>query len=231
MAEELPVFQALSASTRADLLRNSVYYSIAPGAVLFEQGEAPEYQVVVLSGSIQLFGRSAEGREVLIEVLRAPDLVIPAAVATGAPYLMQARAPERSRLLLIEAATFREAAAADPVLAQVIIGDLARQFRRMVRQIKNLKLRSSRQRVGCYILAVSARQGTPHRAVLPYEKNFIASELGMTPDSFSRALSGLETSGITVEGQTIMIADGARLAAVCSPDPLIDGADDGGLRV
>ncbi|WP_366511215.1 helix-turn-helix domain-containing protein [Mesorhizobium sp.] len=61
----------------------------------------------------------------------------------------------------------------------------------MVRQIKNLKLRSSTQRVGCYALALSKRQGTPDRVVLPYEKMLIASELGIVRESFSRALSHL----------------------------------------
>jgi CRP/FNR family transcriptional activator FtrB len=227
--EDLPIFRALSASNRKDLLRNAIQHSVAPGTVLFEQGEVPNFQLVVMSGAAQLFGRSAEGCEVLIEVVRAPDLVIPAAVVTGAPYLMQARVPEPSRFLLIRAATFREAVATDPVLAQAVIASLAQQFRRMVRQIKNLKLRPSTQRVGCYILTLSARQGTPDRAVLPYEKNLIASELGMTRESFSRALSGLQKSGVRVEGQTIVIADGSRLAAECPLDPLIDGEDANGL--
>jgi CRP/FNR family transcriptional regulator, transcriptional activator FtrB len=55
---------------------------------------------------------------------------------------------------------------------------------------------------------LSARQGTPGQAVLPYEKNLVASELGMTRESFSRALSSLEKAGIRVEGQTVVIADG-----------------------
>jgi CRP/FNR family transcriptional regulator, transcriptional activator FtrB len=223
--EDLPVLRALSASKRKELLRNAIQHSVAPGTVLFEQGEVPNFQLVVMSGAAQLFGRSAEGREVLIEVVRAPDLVIPAAVVTGAPYLMQARVPGPSRFLLIPASMFREAVAIDPALAQAVIGSLAQQFRRMVRQIKNLKLRPSIQRVGCYILALSARQGTPRQAILPYEKNLIASELGMTRESFSRALSSLEKSSIRVEGQTIVIADGARLAAECPLDPLIDEAE------
>jgi CRP/FNR family transcriptional activator FtrB len=167
---------------------------------------------------------------VLIEVVRAPDLVVPAAVVTGAPYLMQARVSEPSRFLLIHATTFREAVATDPRLAQAVIGSLARQFRCMVRQIKNLKLRSSTQRVGCYILTLSARQGAPDQVVLPYEKNLIASELGMTRESFSRALSSLEKSGIKVEGQTVAIVDRLRLADECALDPLIDETDvDGSI--
>ncbi len=221
----LAPFRALSPSSRASLLENSVLHAVSPGTVLFEQGETPNFQHVVISGSVHLLGRSSTGREVLIEAVEPPDLVTPAAVVTGSPYLMRARIPEPSRLLLIHAMAFRAAAAKDPAVAQLVIGSLAGQFRRLVRQIKNLKLRSASERVGCYILALSHRQGTPHRATLPYEKNLIASELGMTRESFSRALSALQAAGMTVEGETIVIADRDRLIAACGPDPLIDGAE------
>ena len=220
--EELPLLRMLPASTREALLASALQHSVPPGAVLFEQGEVPKFQLVMVFGSVQLLGRSTEGHEVLIEVVRAPDFIIPAAVVSDAPYLMRARVPEPSRLLLIPATAFREALATDPVLAHAVIGSLAQQFRRMVRQIKNLKLRSSTHRVGCYLLAQSARQGTPQRVILPYEKNLIASELGITRESFSRALASLADSGVTVAGPTVWIDDPARLAAVCIPDPLID---------
>lgn len=223
--EGLPLFRALSASKRADLLRNVVVHSVASGTVLFEQGDVPTFQLIVLAGSAQLFGRSTEGREVLIEAVRAPDLVIPAAVLTGAPYLMQARVPEPSRFLLIHAAAFRAAVDADPLLAHAVIGSLAQQFRRMVRQIKNLKLRTATQRVGCYLLALSQRQRTPDKAVLPFEKMLIASELGITRESFSRALSNLSNSGIRVDGQIVVIHDALRLAAECGFDPASDGPE------
>jgi CRP/FNR family transcriptional regulator, transcriptional activator FtrB len=224
--QNLPLFKGLAVSKQAELGRNAVQHRVAAGTVLFEQGDVPNFQHVVLSGAVQLFGRSAEGREVLIETVEAPDLVIPAAVMMGAPYLMRATAPVSSHFLLIHAAAFRAAVASDPALAQVVIGSLAGQFRRMVRQIKNLKLRTASQRAGCYLLALSKRQGASGRVTLPYGKNLIASELGITRESFSRALAALhDTGGIRVEGDTVFILDPARLAADCMPDPLIDDAE------
>ena len=223
--EALPLLHALPAASRAELLDNAVVHAVTPGTVLFEQGETPTFQYVVLTGSAHLLGRSSAGREVLIEVVEPPELVIPAAVVTGSPYLMRARIPEPSRLLLIHASVFRRAVQQDPLLAQAVIESLAGQFRRLVRQIKNLKLRTAPERAGCYLVALSKRQGTPHRAVLPYEKNLIASELGMTRESFSRALAALQTHGVTVQGDTILIQDAERLATACGLDPLIDGPE------
>ena len=221
----LPLFRGLPAASRGELLRHAVVHLVAPGTILFEQGEAPTFQHLVLSGSAHLLGRSSAGREVLIEAVGPPDLVIPAAVVSGSPYLLRARCPEPSRLLLIHADAFRRAAEREPLLAQAVIGGLAGQVRRLVRQIKNLKLRTATERVGCHLLALSRRQATPHRAVLPYGKNLIASELGMTRESFSRALSTLRAAGIAVDGDTIAIGNPERLAAACRPDPLIDGED------
>ena len=220
---DLSLFRGMSAPSRDDLLGAAVAHTVAAGALLFEQGDAPTFQHVVISGSVQLFARSAARRQVLIETVRPTDLIIPAAVVTNAPYLVRALAPEASRILLIHAAAFRAAVAGDADLARQVIGSLAGQFRRMVRQVKTLKLRPALERVGCHILALSAQQGTPDRAVLPYEKKLIASELGITRESFSRALGALQGSGIVVHGDVIAIADRTRLAARCKPDPLVDG--------
>jgi CRP/FNR family transcriptional activator FtrB len=225
--EELPILRGLSDDHRREIMATTLIHTVPAGSLLFEQGDLPNFQIVVMSGSVQLFGRSTKGREVLVEVVSPPDLIIPAAVVTGAPYLMRAKVPEPSTFLLIPARSFRELVTSDVGLANALIGSLATQFRRMVRQIKSLKLRSAVQRVGCYLLMLSERQGTPDRAVLPYEKNLIASELGITRESFSRVLSGLEAHGIRIDGQTIWIDDAERLAEECVPDPLIDDHEPG----
>lgn len=221
--EPLPEpLDALPKPVRERLLKSAVVHTVAAGTVLFEQGANPTFQYVVVAGSAHLFGRFQDQREVLIDVARPGDLVVPAAVLSNSPYLMEARVLEASRFLMIEANAFRAATVEEPALAQWMIASLAGQFRRMVRQIKNLKLRSSTQRVASYIRALARRQERHDRVVLPYEKNLIASDLGMTRENFSRTLSALQSDGIVVEGDTIVIVDAARLAAVSGFDPLID---------
>jgi CRP/FNR family transcriptional activator FtrB len=224
-ADELPLLRALTPARRAALLRHASVHRVAAGSVLFEQGETPSFQLLLLDGSVHLLGQSSSGPEALIEVVNAPDLIIPAAVLTGAAYLMRARTPGPARLLLIQADAFRAAVARDATLARAVIDDLAGQYRRMVRQLKNLKLRSTHQRVGCHLLKLARQQGWPERVTLPYQKSLVASELGMTRESFSRALSALQHEGISVEGDAILIRDPHRLAAASGLDLLIDGPD------
>lgn len=217
----LPQFAALAPAARARLLDVAMVHAVSAGTVIFDQGESPTFQQVVLSGSVHLFGRSSENREVLIGVVEPPDFVVPAATVTASPYLVQARTLEPCKLLLIHAEAFRAAVREQPALAQAVIESLSGQFRGMVRQIKNLKLRSAQQRVGCYVLALSRRQSA-RTVVLPYEKGLIASELGMTRESFSRALAALQHEGLSINGDTLTILDLDRLTAASRPDPLID---------
>ena len=88
---------------------------------------------------------------------------------------MQARVPEPSHLLLIQADAFREAVANDPALGQAVIASLSRQFRRMVRQVKSLTPMSASERVAGYLLALARRQGSGSHVTLPLEKRLIAA--------------------------------------------------------
>ena len=161
----------------------------------------------------------------VIEVVEAPALLLPAAVVSGAPYLMRAQCIEDVRVLMIKADVFRGLLSSEPALALAVIGALSRQFRAMVRQIKTLKLRSGPQRVAAYLLALSRRQGNDTNLILPYEKGLIASQLGMTRESFSRILSTLQDDIIRMDGERIHIRDRSALEAFSAPDPLIDEPD------
>jgi CRP/FNR family transcriptional activator FtrB len=221
----LPLFSGLSSEGLRSLDGASVIQHAARGLVLFEQGAEPNFQAVVIEGAVHLLGRSVQGQEMVIEVIEPPGLLLPAAVVSGAPYLMRAQCIENVRVLMIKADTFRGLLASEPALALAIIGALSDQFRAMVRQIKTLTLRPGLQRVAAYLVALSRRQGNDPNVTLPYEKGLIASQLGMTRESFSRILATLQRDTIDMAGQVIRIRDRDALEALSAPDPLIDGPD------
>ena len=221
----LPMFSALSQQGLRALLGASVIQQAARGIVLFEQGADPNFQTVVLEGTVHLLGRSVQGQEVVIDIVEAPGLLLPAAVVSGSPYLMRAQCIEDVRVLMIKADVFRGLLLDEPSLALAIIGHLSDQFRTMVRQIKTLKLRSGPQRVAAYLLALMRRQGNQTDVTLPYEKGLIASQLGMTRESFSRILATLQSDIAQIDGQKVHIRNRHALLEMSAPDPLIDGPD------
>lgn len=211
------------------LAAQAVLHRVPPGSLLFDHAEAPNFAQFLLAGSIELLGVRGEA-ETLIELLQPVDMVIPAAVISGLPYLMRARVHEEAHLLLVRAEAFREALAADASLCLAVLYCQAAQFRRQVRHAKNLKLRSAEERVGCYLVDMFADQEKDFSIRLPMEKRLIASQLGMTRETFSRALSSMSRFAMRVDGDLVHVLDAAPARARFLLDPLIDRREPIGFQ-
>jgi CRP/FNR family transcriptional activator FtrB len=206
------------------LASGALLHRVPAGSLVFEQAESPVFAQILLAGSIELLG-VRDGLETLIELLRPINLVIPAAVISDQPYLMRARVYDEAHLLLIPAETFRQTLGSDLALCRAVLGCLAAQFRRQVRSAKNLRLRSAEDRVGSYLVALLQREHHPTPIHLPVGKQQIASQLGMTRETFSRALSGMVKFGMRVSGRILEAEDAAAARARFPFDPLIDGVE------
>jgi CRP/FNR family transcriptional regulator, transcriptional activator FtrB len=206
------------------LADQSALHRVPSGSTLFEQAETPAFALLLVGGSVELLAvRGAE--ETLVECVRAPELLLPAAVLNRQPYLMRARVLDEARIVMIQAEAFRQAVASNQALCLAVLACQAAQFRRQIKHAKNLQLRSAEERVGCYLLRLAddAAQGKPVR--LPLEKRLIASQLGMTRETFSRILAGLTRHGIKVEGDLVHLEDVAAAQARFHLDPLLDGPE------
>lgn len=195
--------------------------------VLFEQGEHADFLHVLVEGAVLLYGSSTEGRETVIEIVTPVDSFILAAALTDTPYLMSAKVLEASQILMLPARPLREHIAAHPALALSMMGALAGQFRSMVRQVKDLKLRTSTQRLAAYLLRQADPPEDGATFELPVNKQVLASRLGMTPENLSRAFAALSEQDIHIKGRSVVIGSIDRLRAYCRPDHLIDDVDRG----
>ena len=206
------------------LSAEAMLHRVPPGSLVFEQAETPAFAQFLLVGSVELLG-VREQAEALIELLQPVDMIIPAAVVSGQPYLMRARVYEEAHLLLIGAETFRRAMATDHALCRAVLGCLAAQFRRQVRATKNLRLRSAEERVGCYLVALFHRRDHAVPLRLPIDKQEIASQLGMSREVFSRALSAMDKFGMRVVGKNLEVDDAVAAKSRFALDPFIDGVE------
>lgn len=225
---ETPWLAGVTPATLDVLAAQAVLHRVPPGALLFDHAEAPNFAQFLLEGSIELLGVHGEA-ETLIELLLPGDMVIPAAVVSDMPYLMRARVHAEARLLLVRAAAFREALTADASLCFAVLQCQAAQFRRQVRQAKNLKLRAAEERVGCYLVAMFGEQKADFSVRLPMEKRLIASQLGMTRETFSRALASMSRFSVRIDGDSVHVLDAAPLRARFPLDRLIDQREPIGL--
>ena len=218
---ELHLFEDMLNEHFLALMRGAYVQNFPPHIELITEGDASDFLHIVLSGSVDLFS-TWNGRETSMATVRPISTFILAATVRDAPYLMSARTLEKSRIALIPSQDVRSVFDADNKFARAIVTELAQCYRSVVKNSKDLKLRTSLERLANYILRQQNRAGGASEFNLDFEKRRLASFLGMTPENLSRAFKGLQPYGVVVNGNHISIKDRKDLERFAKPSPLID---------
>lgn len=195
----------------------------AKGEMLCVEGMPVRDVGIVLSGAVELFGCCPDRREAVIEILHPQDGFGFADALGESGHLAAARMLHPGEVLWLAAEAMERAMAADPAVGRLVHRMVAQRTHSLIRQVKDLKLRTGTQRLGCFLLRLIDEGGDPARARIPFPKAVLASRLGMTPETLSRALGQLREIGLEVRGSHVHLLDRARIEAVCRPHPLIDG--------
>ncbi len=218
---QLQLFAVMTPESLARMTQGALLQKYPADTVLLDEAESVDFLYVVLDGAVELQAHWHH-HESTMAVLRPISTFILAAVVLDAPALMTARTLDRSEIIMIPAGNMRAAMKEDAAFAVAVAQELSGCYRGLVRTIKNQKLRSGTERLANYLLTQQVRQGSPERIVLPHEKRILASLLGLTPESLSRAFAALGKYGIEVHGSQVVIGNEAALRRMARPDPLID---------
>ncbi len=226
-SSDLPQVRSLSLfdnmdDSSFDTLMQTAYLQVFPAQLeLITEGDPADFLYIVTEGCVELFARS-NGRESTMGMVRPVGTFILAAVIKDAVYLMSARTSQRSKVLLIPSENVRSVFQQDENFARSIVVELANCYRNVVKEHKDIKLRSAVERLANRLLRLHKSQGNTGTLVLPYDKRTLASLLGMTPENLSRAFNTLKPYGVRVDGMTIGLDEIDALKTLAKPTPLID---------
>jgi CRP/FNR family transcriptional activator FtrB len=202
-------------------MRGTYLQNFPPQVDLITEGEQSDFLHVILSGSVELSARW-NGRETTMATVRPVSTFILAATIKDAPYLMSAKTLEKSRIALIPSLDVRRVFDTDNNFARAIVTELAQCYRSVIKSQKDLKLRTSLERLANYLLRQQHLANGPQEFELKIEKKRLASFLGMTPENLSRAFKALQPYGVEVNGNLIRISDQEDLVKFAKPFSLID---------
>lgn len=217
----LNLFAQMTDENFTALMRGAYVQNFPAQIELITEGEPSDFLHVVLSGSVDLF-TLWNGRETSMATVRPISTFILAATIKDAPYLMSARTLQKSRIALIPSQDVRAVFDIDSSFARAIVTELAQCYRAVIKSQKDLKLRTSLERLANYLLRQQRKAGGGTAFELDFEKRRLASVLGMTPENLSRAFKGLQPYGVTVNGTRITIGNQPDLEHFAKPNPLID---------
>lgn len=216
----LALFAKMENENFDSLMRGAYVQTFPPRIDLITEGDQPDFLHIVVSGAVDLFS-TWNGRETSMATVRPVSTFILAASISEGPYLMSARTLEKSLIVLLPSSNVQKAFDADSAFARSIVQELSQCYRAVIKNTKDLKLRTSLERLANFLLRQS-RNAQADQFDLTMEKRRLASLLGMTPENLSRAFKALEPYGVKVRGTYIELTDRADLERFAKPSPLID---------
>lgn len=211
MLSRLPMFAGLSRSKIEFLLADAWAQLFPRNTVLFLQDEPATRCYVVFEGWVKLFRESEDGDESVIAVFTNGEFLPQAAIFDAAGFPFSAMVVDDSRLLVIPAASFVRRIQSDTDFALKLMVSMSEHFRRLVQQVEQLTVNSATERLVSFLVKMSQAATGPVVIQLPLDKNLIAGQLGMQPETLSRGLARLRSVGVETNGSVIKIPNVERL--------------------
>ncbi|HQZ02461.1 MAG TPA: Crp/Fnr family transcriptional regulator [Thauera sp.] len=178
------------------------------GEVLIQADEISTCVHVVLDGEVRCLLLAPSGNEKLIRIAGSGEIFGEEAALLGRPAMAMAMAARNTRLLHVPVALVREAMATVPSFAEAMTTRLAAASYEMMLHMQLCIQLSSTQRVAQY-LSQLAPEGVEQAEIhLASDKQTIAAQLNLTPETFSRVLSRFVRDGlVTPHGRRGLVLD------------------------
>lgn len=217
-----PLFDRLPAHQLAQLAETCRSLKRRKDEIVVREADAVEGFYVVTQGLVRVFKIAPDGRERTLHVVRPPHSFAEAALFHGGGYPAFAAAMEDSRLILVLRDPFIRLLREQPESSVRMFESLSMWMHRLLDKLETETFLNARSKLASYILReLRRRPASPasSRIKLAQAKKEIASQLGMAPETFSRAQADLEDTGvIVVSGRQIDIPDPDALEAILLGD-------------
>jgi len=206
VVRQLNLFTYICDDTFERFINTGSLQKFSPGTILIQQDNAVNFLYILIEGRVEVFS-SVNGRETTLDIVEPINFFILAAVLNNEANLQSARILTDSLVFMIPAQQIYHAIENDNFFTRSVIAELSHSYNRTVSDLKDQKLRTSRQRLANWLLMLNKIQKKGDYVDLPIEKRLLASYLGMTPENLSRVLSSLSKYGIKVDGARVIFVN------------------------
>jgi CRP-like cAMP-binding protein len=223
-----PLLSGLGDAEQSVLVSLGATTGLPAGTVLYERGDAARHLFVVVEGTVALYVPDEAGATVPLYPLSPGDSAGEESLAPDSHYDMSARVITDSMVFSIESRRLSRLLDQRFDLVLGMLVGMSTRLRGLVREITALKMASTAERLGIFLLELADARVLPRSrrhdggrvvVTLPFSKQMLAQKLGMQPESLSRAFGKLRRFGVQGAGQTqVVIGDPAGLRAFCQPE-------------
>jgi CRP/FNR family cyclic AMP-dependent transcriptional regulator len=207
-----PFLDALTIADRDALLALLRRRTLATGTVLLREGEPGNDVLVVLDGMVKLVATPPQGREVVLGMRGAGDLLGELSALDGEPRSASVVALGDVEVGILSATALREFLADRPRAALVIMRLLVERLREADRGRVELSIHDTLGRVAARLVVLCDRLGEPcddgQRIAMPLTQAELASWVGASRQAVAGALNVMRKLGwVTTSQRAITVQD------------------------
>lgn len=212
----IAVFRGLKPETVEHIVASAKAVTLRAHELIARQDEPATAFFIVIYGWVKLYCSLPSGDETVIETITKGGSFAEAVAFTGNRYLASAEAVGEARIARIPADHVVRCIRDNPDIAMPMIASISQHMNYLVQHIKQLKAQSGVQRLAEFLVSLSLTEQGRCALALPYDKSLIAGQLGLQPESLSRAFAKLRTIGVVVDASRVDVRDIATLRQIAA---------------
>jgi len=203
---EIPLFSFLTPDELRPLAQSASMISWDKNEFVFRQGEKADRLSILVQGSASIFIILPDGSQKIIHLINPISMLAEAACFLNRNFPAHCQTSSESVTICINRADLIEFTTKYPEMPWKFIGGLFSRLKEFTAMMETHGQKNAVTRLASFIIG---RADSAGNVILPAKKNQIANFLGLRPESFSRALNILISSGAVQ-------SDGAELKVVNS---------------
>jgi CRP-like cAMP-binding protein len=194
-----PLLSKLSQEQRVKLVRASTILAVGARKTVLRQGACANGVYFLISGSVRIFHREGD-KQLLVKLLAAPAMFGELEVVSGSSCLDGVVTVERSRLMLVPSAVFRQLMESVPAFTSAIARDLAARLRIAATHQTSLAFDDVETRLAGLLLDYAEFAGVPSgcglRIGAAITQSSLALDLGVSRKAVGDALGRFRAQGL-----------------------------------
>ena len=195
----LPLFATLDEKALQLLAQACKFQRAEKGTILFYQSDPSECAYVVQQGDVSIMLSSSDGREMVINEMRAGDIFGELGVLTKQPRSTSAMARAESDILVIPYDAFLRVIDAEPQLARRILEVTAQRLQRSGEREGALAFMDAQARLARLLLELDKQEKAA--GYLTISQDELADRTGLIRQTVAKALGNWRRHGYVLTGR------------------------------
>lgn len=206
MLSNIPMFSGLGDNETRLLTEHSHTRSYPANTILINEGDQTDCLYVILEGEVRVYASDENGKEVILNMLRAGQCFGELALVDDEPRSASVITMTPIKVIVISKSDFKDCLSRNSDMAFSMIRSLSRQVRSLTDSVKSLALLDVYGRVAHTLLELSKEQEGKRVIEQKLTHQDIANMVGASREMVSRILKDLTTGGyISVNKKNITI--------------------------